>query len=100
MTLRNRLAAAAGVGVLIVVAGVSGVLYLFYADSLRARVDAALIDAAQQASAIAQQVKRSAGDKGPPNFAETGDGRQFSGGAVPGAGLCRATDRRGTARRS
>ena len=70
MTLRNRLAAAAGVGVLIVVAGVSGVLYLFYADSLRARVDAALIDAAQQASAIAQQVKRSAGDKGPPNFAK------------------------------
>jgi len=49
--------------VLIVVAAVSGVLYLFYAASLHSRVDAALVDAAQQASSIAQRIKESgAGD--------------------------------------
>ena len=59
MTLRNRVSVAAAVGVLIVVAVVSGVLYLFYAASLQSRVDAALVDAAQQASGIAQRIKQS-----------------------------------------
>ena len=59
MTLRNRVSVAAAVGVLIVVAAVSSVLYLSYAASLHSRVDAALIDAAQQASTIAQQIKQS-----------------------------------------
>ena len=60
MTLRSRVSAAAAVGVLIVVAAVSSVLYLSYAASLRARVDASLVDAAQQASGIARTVKKSA----------------------------------------
>jgi two-component system sensor histidine kinase MprB len=60
VTLRNRIAVAAAVGVLVVVAVISGVVYVSYAASLRSRVDAALVDAAQQASAIARQVKRSA----------------------------------------
>ena len=50
MTLRNRISVAAAVGVLIVVAAVSSVLYFSYAASLHSRVDATLIDAAQQAS--------------------------------------------------
>ena len=70
MTLRNRLSAAAAARVLLVVAVVSTVLYFSYAASLRSRVDPALVDAAQQANSIAQQVKRSAGDKGPSNFAK------------------------------
>ena len=65
MTLRNRVSVAAAVGVLIVVAGVSTVLYLFYAASLRSRVDAALVDAAQQATSIAQRIKVSGEGKGP-----------------------------------
>ena len=66
MTLRNRVSIAAAVGVLIIVAVVSSVLYLFYAASLHSRVDAALVDAAQQASSIAQRIKQSgAGDGGP-----------------------------------
>jgi two-component system, OmpR family, sensor histidine kinase MprB len=60
MTLRNRLAAAAAVGVLIVVAAVSTVLYFSYAASVHSRVDATLIDAAQQASSVAQKVKQTA----------------------------------------
>jgi two-component system, OmpR family, sensor histidine kinase MprB len=60
MTLRNRVSAAAAVGVLIVVAAVSGVLYFVYAASVHSRVDATLIDAAQQASSVAQQIKQSA----------------------------------------
>ncbi|HEX4396190.1 MAG TPA: HAMP domain-containing sensor histidine kinase [Trebonia sp.] len=60
MTLRNRVSAAAAVGVLIVVAAVSVVLYFVYAASVHSRVDASLIDAAQQASSVAQQVKQSA----------------------------------------
>src|SRR5215472_4699701 len=60
MTLRNRVSAAAAVGVLIVVAAVSAVLYFVYAASVHARVDASLIDAAQQASSVAEQVKQSA----------------------------------------
>jgi two-component system, OmpR family, sensor histidine kinase MprB len=60
MTLRNRVSAAAAVGVLIVVAAVSSVLYFVYAASVHSRVDATLIDAAQQASSVAQQVKQSA----------------------------------------
>jgi two-component system, OmpR family, sensor histidine kinase MprB len=60
VTLRNRVAVAAAVGVLIVVAGVSSVLYVSYAASLRSRVDATLVDAAQQASGIAQHLKQSA----------------------------------------
>ena len=58
MTLRNRVSVAAAVGVLIVVAAVSSVLYLFYAASLRSRVDATLVDAAQQASSVAQRIKQ------------------------------------------
>jgi two-component system, OmpR family, sensor histidine kinase MprB len=59
VTLRNRISVAAAVGVLIVVAAVSSVLYFFYAASLQSRVDAALVDAAQQASSIAQRIKQS-----------------------------------------
>jgi two-component system sensor histidine kinase MprB len=64
MTLRNRVATAAAVGVLIVVAAVSSVLYVSYAASVRARADAALVDAAQQATTVAQQLKQAASDKG------------------------------------
>jgi two-component system, OmpR family, sensor histidine kinase MprB len=66
VTLRNRVSVAAAVGVLIVVAVVSGVLYLFYAASLHSRVDAALVDAAQQASSIAQRIKQSGAGDGRP----------------------------------
>ncbi len=62
MTLRNRISVAAAVGVLIVVAAVSSVLYFSYAASLRSRVDATLVDAAQQASGIARRVKQSGGN--------------------------------------
>ena len=64
MTLRNRVSVAAAAGVLIVVAAVSAVLYVFYAASVHARVDATLVDAAQQASSVAGQVKQSAGHGG------------------------------------
>jgi two-component system sensor histidine kinase MprB len=60
VTLRNRISVAAAAGVLVVVAAVSSVLYLSYAANLRSRVDAELIDAAQQASTIAQRVKQQA----------------------------------------
>jgi two-component system sensor histidine kinase MprB len=60
VTLRNRVSVVAALGVLVVVAAVSGVLYLSYAASLRSRVDPALVDAAQQAADIAQRVKQSA----------------------------------------
>jgi two-component system, OmpR family, sensor histidine kinase MprB len=71
MTLRNRVSAAAAVGVLVVVAAVSGVLYFVYAASVHSRVDATLVDAAQQASSVAQQIKQSAaGSSGSvPDFA-------------------------------
>ncbi len=62
MTLRNRVSAAAAVGVLIVVASVSSVLYFFYAASLRSRADLALVDAAQQAVSIAREIKQSVAD--------------------------------------
>ena len=69
MTLRHRVSVAAAVGVLIVVAAVSGVLYFSYAASLHSRVDAALVDAAQQASTIAQRIKQSAsGGRSIPDF--------------------------------
>jgi two-component system, OmpR family, sensor histidine kinase MprB len=58
VTLRNRISVAAAVGVLIVVAAVSRALYLFYAASLRSGVDATLVDAAQQASSVAQRIKQ------------------------------------------
>jgi len=71
VTLRNRVAVAAAVGVLVVVAAVSGVLYFSYAASLHSRVDAALVDAAQQASTIAQNIKQSAGkSQSAPDFTE------------------------------
>jgi hypothetical protein len=60
VTLRNRVSVAAALGVLVVVAAVSGVLYLSYAASVHSRVDPALVDAAQQAAGIAQRVKQSA----------------------------------------
>ena len=66
MTLRNRVSVAAALGVLIVVATVSSVLYLSYAASLRTRVDAALVDAAQQASGIARSVKKTAASEKVP----------------------------------
>ena len=70
MTLRNRVSAAASVGVLIVVAAVSGVLYFVYAASVHSRVDATLVDAAQQASGVAQRIKESvSGSQGKPDFA-------------------------------
>jgi two-component system sensor histidine kinase MprB len=67
MTLRNRVAVAAAVGVLIVVAAVSSVLYISYAASLRSRVDATLVDAAQQAASLGRTIKESAarGHSGP-----------------------------------
>ncbi|MCL2780112.1 MAG: HAMP domain-containing histidine kinase [Actinomycetia bacterium] len=70
MTLRNRVAAAAALGVLIVVAAVSAVLYFTYAASLRSRVDGSLVAAAQQASTILQNVKQTVSSgKGPaPNL--------------------------------
>jgi two-component system, OmpR family, sensor histidine kinase MprB len=64
MTLRNRISVAAAAGVLIVVSAVSTVLYLSYDASLRSRVDPALVDAAQQATTVAQRIKQSAGDTG------------------------------------
>jgi two-component system sensor histidine kinase MprB len=60
VTLRNRVSVAAAVGVLIVVAAVSSVLYFSYAASLQSRVDATLVDAAQQAASIATRIKQSA----------------------------------------
>jgi two-component system sensor histidine kinase MprB len=60
VTLRNRVAVAAAAGVLVVVAAVSGVLYLSYAASLRSRVDATLVDAAQQAASLGRTIKQSA----------------------------------------
>jgi len=60
VTLRNRVSVAAALVVLIVVAAVSAVLYFVYAASVHSRVDATLIDAAQQASSVAQQIKQSA----------------------------------------
>jgi two-component system, OmpR family, sensor histidine kinase MprB len=59
VTLRNRVSVAAAVGVLIVVAAVSSVLYFSYAASLYSRVDATLVDAAQQASTIASRIQQS-----------------------------------------
>jgi two-component system, OmpR family, sensor histidine kinase MprB len=59
VTLRNRVSVAAALGVLIVVAAVSSVLYFSYAASLHSRVDATLVDAAQQASAIASRIQQS-----------------------------------------
>lgn len=64
MTLRNRIALSAAAGVLIVVGVVSVVLYSAYAASLSARVDATLVDAAQQAASVAEGIKQTAGDKG------------------------------------
>jgi two-component system, OmpR family, sensor histidine kinase MprB len=69
MTLRNRVSAAAAIGVLIVVAAVSGVLYFVYAASVHSRVDATLVDAAQQASGVAQRIKQSvSASQGKPGF--------------------------------
>ncbi len=69
VSLRGRLSAAAAFGVLIVVGVVSGILFMSYAVTLRA-VDADLVDAAQQAVILANQVKQ-ASDKGPlPNLAK------------------------------
>jgi two-component system, OmpR family, sensor histidine kinase MprB len=71
VTLRNRISVAAAVGVLIVVAAVSTVLYFSYAASLHSRVDGTLVDAAQQAASIGQRIKQSAsGSQSPPDFNE------------------------------
>lgn len=59
MTLRNRVAVAAAVGVLIVVAAISGVLYFSYAASLHSRADLTLVDDAQQAGSVARSIKQS-----------------------------------------
>ena len=58
MTLRNRLSVAAAVGVLIVVAAVSAVVYFSYAASLRSRADLTLVAAAEQAGGIARSIKQ------------------------------------------
>ena len=69
MTLRHRVSVAAAVGVLIVVAAVSSVLYFVYAASVHSRADVTLIDAAQQASSITQRIKQSAsGGRSIPDF--------------------------------
>jgi signal transduction histidine kinase len=69
VTLRNRVSVAAAVGVLIVVAAVSSVLYFSYAASVHSRVDATLVDDAQQASGIADRIKQSAeGSRSAPAF--------------------------------
>jgi two-component system, OmpR family, sensor histidine kinase MprB len=69
MTLRNRLSVAAALLVLIVVAAVSSVLYLFYAASLHSRLDATLVDTTQQASGIIQRIKESgAASESEPDF--------------------------------
>ena len=69
MTLRHRVSVAAAVGVLIVVAAVSSVLYFVYAASVHSRADVTLIDAAQQASSITQRIKQSAsGSRSIPDF--------------------------------
>ena len=69
MTLRHRVSVAAAVGVLIVVAAVSSVLYFVYAASVHSRADVTLIDAAQQASGITQRIKQSAsGSRSIPDF--------------------------------
>jgi two-component system, OmpR family, sensor histidine kinase MprB len=71
MTLRNRVSVAAAAGVLIVVAAVSSVLYFYYAASLHSRVDAALVDAAQQATSVARRIKQSeAGSRSAPDVGE------------------------------
>jgi two-component system, OmpR family, sensor histidine kinase MprB len=71
VTLRNRVSVAAAAGVLIVVAAVSFVLYFVYAASLHSRVDAQLLDAAEQASSILQRVQHStAGSQPPAGFSE------------------------------
>jgi two-component system, OmpR family, sensor histidine kinase MprB len=58
VTLRNRVSAAAAVGVLIVVAAVSAVVYFSYAASLRSRADLTLVAAAEQAGGIARSIKQ------------------------------------------
>ena len=71
MTLRNRVAVAAAAGVLVVVAAVSGVLYVSYAASLRSRVDATLVDAAQQAASLGRSIKQSAAHSRGPDLEVT-----------------------------
>ena len=71
MSLRNRVSVAAAVGVLIVVAAVSGVLYFTYAAIVHSRADTSLVNAAQQASGIAQNFKKSLAS-------DTGSARSFS----------------------
>jgi signal transduction histidine kinase len=69
VTLRHRVSVAAAVGVLIVVAAVSSVLYFVYAASVHSRADVTLVDAAQQASSITQRIKQSAsGSRSIPDF--------------------------------
>lgn len=70
MTLRTRVAVAAAVGVLAVMLVVSGVLYVFFAGSLRRQVDGSLVYAAEQASTVAEALKRSAGVNGTKPFTE------------------------------
>jgi two-component system sensor histidine kinase MprB len=60
VTLRNRVSVAAAVMVAVVVAALSGIVYVSYAASLRSRVDQALVDAAQQAAGVAQRTKQAA----------------------------------------
>jgi len=62
VTLRHRLSVAAAVGVLIVVAAVSAVVYFSYAASLRSRADLSLVAAAEQAGGIARGLKQAGSD--------------------------------------
>ena len=65
MTLRHRVSVAAAVGVLIVVAAGSAVVYFSYAVSLRSRADLTLVAAAEQAGGIARSIKQA--DSGGPS---------------------------------
>jgi signal transduction histidine kinase len=69
VTLRHRVSVAAAVGVLIVVAAVSAVVYFSYAASLRSRADLTLVAAAQQAGGIARSIKQAdSGSQTPPDI--------------------------------
>lgn len=68
MTLRTRIAIAAALGVLIVLTLVSGALFWVFAADVRARVDSSLVDAANQANAVAEKIKQTSQTGSAPDF--------------------------------
>jgi two-component system sensor histidine kinase MprB len=68
VTLRHRVSVAAAVGVLIVVAAVSAVVYFSYATSLRSRADLSLVAAAEQAGGVARGIKQADSGRSTPNI--------------------------------